>query len=87
LKISRSRDRKIIFVAHTNFFLFLFYFSVQLIVGPQSWATKVLRPTIGERFMLKLIVRVFIDASDRARSEILHHIDLSNIVRAPRYAL
>jgi hypothetical protein len=46
-----------------------------------------LRQTIGERFMLKLIVRVFIDASDRARSEIFHHIDLSHIVRADRYAL
>jgi hypothetical protein len=34
--------------------------SNQLIVGPQRWAYKVLRHTLGERFMVGFAVRLFI---------------------------
>ena len=35
----------------------------QLIVGPDSWAYQVLRQTLGERFMPKIKVTIFIDRS------------------------
>lgn len=35
----------------------------QLIVGPESWAYQVLRQTLGERFMVKIKVTIFIDRS------------------------
>jgi len=54
----------------------------QLIVGPQPRSWKVLRETVGERFLSRSQMRVFIGSFRKAAIKSFHANDLSQSIRS-----